>query len=117
MMKEISKNDLNEVVLVGKGPELQKLYSLIGFDLINVGMFGLNWDCINLYDELYSESFSVLRYNRNVPKRSISIDEFLKKEYHDEIKKLTNMNYEIAREMGIFILRTCFEFVKIGVLK
>lgn len=27
MMKEISKNDLNEVVLVGKGPELQTLYS------------------------------------------------------------------------------------------
>lgn len=27
MMKEISKNDLHEVVLVGKGPELQTLYS------------------------------------------------------------------------------------------
>lgn len=117
MMKEISKNDLHEVVLVGKGPELQTLYSIIGFNFINVGEFGLNWDCINLYDELYSEFFSVLRYNRNTPKRSISIDEFLKKEYHDEIKKLTNMNYEIAREMAMFILRTCFEFVKIGVLK
>lgn len=39
MMKEISKNDLNEVVLVGKGSELQTLYSIIGFDLINVGEF------------------------------------------------------------------------------
>lgn len=117
MMKEISKNDLHEVVLVGKGPELQTLYSLIGFNLINVGYFGLNWDCINLYDGLYSESFSVLRYNRNIPKRSISIDEFLKKEYRDEIKKLTDMNYEIAMEMAIFILRICFEFVKLGVLK
>lgn len=107
MMKEISKNDLNEVVLVGKGSELQTLFSIIG----------LNWECINLYDALYSECFSVLIYNRNIPKRSISIDEFLKKEYRDEIKKLTNMNYEIAREMAIFILRTCFEFVKIGVLK
>jgi hypothetical protein len=120
MIKEISKNDLNEVVLVGKGPELQTLYNIIGFNLINVGELGLNWDCINLYDELYSEFFSVLRCIRNKPKRSISIDEFLKKEYHDEIKKikkLANMNYEIAREMAMFILRTCFEFVKIGVLK
>lgn len=117
MMKEISKNDLNEVVLVGKGPEIQTLFSIIGYYEINCGEFGLNWDCINLYDPLYSECFSVLRYNRNIPKRSISIDEFLKKEYRDEIKKLTVMNYEIAREMAIFILRTCFEFVKIGVLK
>lgn len=117
MMKEISKNDLHKVVLVGKGPELQTLYSLIGFDLINVGEFGLNWDCINLYDGLYSEIFSVLRYNRNIPKRSVSIDEFLKKEYHDEIKKLIYMNYELAREMAIFILRNCFEFVKSGGLK
>jgi hypothetical protein len=77
----------------------------------------LNWDCINLYDGLYSEFFSVLRYNRNIPKRSISIDEFLKKEYGDEIKKLPYMNYEIAREMAIFILRNCFEFVKSGGLK
>lgn len=30
MMKEISKNDLHEVVLVVKGPELQTLYSIIG---------------------------------------------------------------------------------------
>lgn len=117
MMKEISKNDLNEVVLVGKGQELQTLYSLIGFNLINVGEFGLNWDCINLYDGLYSEFFSVLRYNRNIPKRSVSIDEFLKKEYHDEIKKLSYINYKIAREMAIFILRNCFEFVKSGGLK
>lgn len=86
MMKEISKNDLNEVVLVGKGPELQTLYSIIGFDLINVGEFGLNWDYINLYDELYSECFSVLRYNRNTPKRSISIDEFLKKNITMKLK-------------------------------
>lgn len=86
MMKEISKNDLHEVVLVGKGPELQTLYSLIWFDLINVGEFGLNWDCINLYDALYSEFFSVLRYNRNTPKRSISIDEFLKKNIMMKLK-------------------------------
>jgi hypothetical protein len=58
-----------------------------------------------------------LRYNRNIPKRSVSIDEFLKKEYHDEIKKLSYMNYKIAREMAIFILRNCFEFVKSGGLK
>lgn len=117
MMKEISKNNLHEIVLVGKGPELQTLFSIIGYKYINCGMFGLNWDCINLYDGLYSEFFSVLRYNRNIPKRSISIDEFLKKEYSDEIKKLTNMNYEIAMEMAMFILRSCFELVKIGVIK
>ena len=117
MMKEISKNNLHEIVMVGKGPELQTLFSIIGYKYINCGMFGLNWDCINLYDGLYSEFFSVLRYNRNIPKRSISIDEFLKKEYHDEIKKLTYMNYKIAREMAIFILRNCFEFVKSGGLK
>lgn len=76
MMKEISKNDLNEVVLVGIGPELQKLYSIIGFDLINVGEFGLNWECINLYDELYSECFSVLRYNRNIPKEVSALTNF-----------------------------------------
>lgn len=117
MMREISKNDLHEVVLVGKGPELQTLFNIIGYYSINCGMFGLNWNCINLYEETYKEFFSVLRYNRNIPKRSISIDEFLKKEYRDEIKKLTNMNYELAREMAIFILRSCYEFVKIGVLK
>lgn len=117
MMKEISKNNLHDIVLVGKGPELQTIFSIIGYKYINCGMFGLNWDCINLYDDLYSEFFSVLRYNRNIPQRSISIDEFLKKEYHDEIKKLTNMNYEIAREMAMFILRSCFELVKIGVIK
>ena len=117
MMKEISKNNLHEVVIVGRGPELQTLYSLIGFNLINVGEFGLNWDCINLYDDSYKEFFSVLRYNRNIPKRSIYIDEFLKKEYRDEIKKLTDMNYEIAREIAIAILRTCFQFVKLGILK
>jgi len=117
MMIEISKNDLHEVVLVGKGPELQTLFNIIGYYSINCGMFGLNWNCINLYEETYKEFFSVLRYNRNIPKRSINIDEFLKKEYHDEIKKLTNMNYEIARETAMFILRSCFEFVKIGVLK
>lgn len=117
MMKEISKNDLNEVVLVGKGPELQTLFSVIGYNSFNCGTFGLNWDCINLYDALYSEFFSVLRYNRNIPKRSVSIDEFLKKEYHDEIKKLSYMNYKIAREIAIFILRNCFEFVKSGGLK
>lgn len=117
MNKEISKNDLYDVVLVGKGPELQTLFNVIGDADYNCGTFGLNWNCINLYDGLYSEFFSVLIYNRNTPKRSISIDEFLKKEYGDEIKKLIYMNYEIAREMAIFILRTCFEFVKIGVLK
>lgn len=117
MMKEITKNDLNEVVLVGKGPELQTLFNIIGYFSINCGMFGLNWNCINLYEETYKEFFSVLRYNRNIPMRSINIDEFLKKEYHDEIKKLTNMNYEIVRETAMFILRSCFEFVKIGVLK
>ena len=47
----------------------------------------------------------------------MSIDEFLKKECCDELKKLTDMNYEIAREMAIFILRSCFEFVKLEVLK
>lgn len=117
MMKEISKNDLHEVVLVGKGPELQKLFSIIGYNSINCGTFGLNWNCINLYDGLYSEFFSVLIYNRNTPKRSISIDEFLKKEYGDEIKKLIYMNNKIAREIAIFILRNCFEFVKSGGLK
>lgn len=117
MMREISKNDLHEVVLVGKCPELQTLFNIIGYYSYNCGMFGLNWNCINLYEETYKEFFSVLRYNRNIPKRSINIDEFLKKEYHDEIKKLTNMNYEIARETAMFILRSCFEFVKIGVLK
>ena len=117
MMREISKNELNDVVLVGKGPEIQKLFSIIGYYEINCGMFGLNWCCINLYHEFYEDFFSVLRYNRNIPKRSISIDEFLKKEYRDEIKKLTIMNYELAREMAIFILRSCYEFVKIGVLK
>lgn len=117
MMKEISKNDLYEVVLVGKGPELQTLFSIIDHDLINCGTFGLNWNCINLYDGLYSEFFSVLIYNRNTPKRSINIDDILHKEYHDEIKKLTYMNYKIAREMAIFILRNCFEFVKSGSLK
>lgn len=117
MMREISKNDLHEVVLVGKGPELQTLFNIIGYYSINCGMFGLNWNCINLYEETYKEFFSVLIYNRNIPKRSINIDEFLKKEYHDEIKKLTNMNYEIARETAMFILKSCFEFVKIGVLK
>lgn len=117
MMKEISKNDLHKVVLVGKGPELQTLFSIIGYNSINCGTFGLNWDCINLYDGLYSEFFSVLRYNRNIPKRSVSIDEFLKKEYHDEIKKLSYMNYKIAREIAIFILRNCFECVKSGGLK
>lgn len=117
MNKEISKNDLNNVVLVGKGPDLQTLFKVIGDADYNCGMFGLNWDCINLYDGLYSEFFSVLRYNRNIPKRSVSIDEFLKKEYHDEIKKLSYMNYKIAREIAIFILRNCFEFVKSGGLK
>lgn len=117
MMKEISKNDLHKVVLVGKAPELQTLFSIIGYNSINCGTFGLNWHCINLYDGLYSEFFSVLRYNRNIPKRSVSIDEFLKKEYHDEIKTLSYMNYKIAREMAIFILRNCFEFVKSGGLK
>lgn len=117
MMKEISKNDLHDVVLVGKGTELQTLFNIIGYNSINCGMFGLNWNCINLYDDSYKDFFSVLRYNRNIPKRSISIDEFLEKEYRDEIKKLTNMNYEIAREMAMFILRSCFEFVKVGILK
>lgn len=86
MMKEISKNDLHEVVLVGKGPELQTLFSIIGYNSINCGTFGLNWNCINLYDGLYSEFFSVLIYNRNTPKRSISIDEFLKKNMVTRLK-------------------------------
>lgn len=115
MMKEISKNDLHKVVMVGKGPELQTLFSIIGYNSINCGTFGLNWKCINLYDGLYSEFFSVLIYNRNTPKRSISIDEFLRKEYHDEIKKLSYINYKVARENSIFILRNCFEFVKSGI--
>lgn len=79
MMKEISKNDLHEVVLVGKGSEIQTLFSIIDYNEINCGMFGLNWECINIYDGLYREFFSVLRYTRNIPKRSINIDEFLKK--------------------------------------
>lgn len=49
------QNDLHKVVLVGKGPELQTLFSIIGYNSINCGTFGLNWDCINLYDGLYSE--------------------------------------------------------------
>ena len=117
MMKEISKNDLHEVVLVGKGPELESLFSIIGYNEINCGMFGLNWNCINLYDGLYRDFFSVLRYTRNIPKRSINIDEFLKKEYRDEIKKLTNINYKLAKEIAISILITCYDFVKRGILK
>lgn len=117
MNKEISKNDLYEVVMVGKGEDIQILFSVIGNPDYNCGMFGINWCCITGYDTLYSQLFSVLRYNRNIPKRSINIDDFLKKEYHEEIKKLSKMNYKIAQEMAMFILRTCFEFVKIGVLK
>ena len=117
MMKEISKNDLHEVVLVGKGPEIQTLFSIIGYNEINCGMFGLNWDCINIYDGLYREFFSVLKYNRNTPKRSIDIDEFLEKDYHDEIKELTNINYQLAKEIAISILLTCYDFVKRGILK
>ena len=49
MIREISKNVLYEVVLVGKGPELQTLFSIIGYNSINCGMFGLNWECINLH--------------------------------------------------------------------
>lgn len=75
MMKEISKNDLHKVVLVGKGPELQTLFSIIGYNSINCGTFGL-----------YSEFFLVLRYNRNIPKRSVSIDEFLKKNIMTRLK-------------------------------
>lgn len=116
MMIEISKNDLHEVVLVGKGPELQTLFSIIGYDGINCGMFGVNWNCINLTYTFY-ETFSVLRYTRNIPKRSIDIDAFLKKEYHDEIKNLTSMNFELARETAMFILRSCFQLVKLGVIK
>ena len=117
MMKEITKNDLHEVVLVGKGPELQTLYSILGFNLINVGEFGLNWDCINIYDYTYGEFFSVLRFNRNIPKRSVNIDEFLKNECNDEIKKMRNDNYEIAREKALLILKSCFYMVKVGILK
>lgn len=117
MMKEISKNDLHEAVLVGKGPELQTLFSIIGYNSINCGMFGLNWDCINLYESNYDEFFSVLRYNRNIPKRSVNIDEFLKKEYHDEIKNLWNDNFEIARIKAISVLICCFYMVKVGILK
>lgn len=58
MMKEISKNDLNEVVLVGKGPELQTLYSIIGFNLINVGEFGLNWIAL-IYTMNYIQNISL----------------------------------------------------------
>lgn len=83
----------------------------------NCGMFGLNWECITCYDSFYSKLFSVLRYNRNIPKRSINIDDFLHKEYHDEIKKLTDMNYQLAKETAIFILTSCYEFIQIGVLK
>ena len=57
-MKEISKNDLNEVVLVGKGPELQTLYSIIGFNLINVGEFGLNWIAL-IYTMNYIQNISL----------------------------------------------------------
>lgn len=115
-MREISKNDLHDVVLVGKGPELQLLFNIIGYNSSNFGKFGLNWNCINLYDESYKEFFSVLEYNRNDPKRSVNIDKFLKKECHD-IKKLTYMNYEISREIAISFLKCCFHAVKIGVLK
>lgn len=117
MNKKISKNDLYDVVLVGKGPELQTLFKVIGDSDYNCGMFGLNWECITCYDPFYSKLFSVLRYNRNIPKRSINIDDFLHKEYHDEIKKLTDMNYQLAKETAIFILTSCYEFIQIGVLK
>lgn len=39
MMKEISKNDLHKVVLVGKGPELQTLFSIIGYMVILLRQF------------------------------------------------------------------------------
>lgn len=117
MMKEISKNDLHEVVLVGKGPELQTLFSIIGYNEINCGMFGLNWESISLYDAFYSEDFSVLRYNRNIPKRSVNIDDFLKNEYGKDIKDLTNIDYQLAKTEALFILKICFQFVKEGVLK
>jgi hypothetical protein len=117
MNKEISKNDLYDVVLVGKGPELQTLFKVIGDSDYNCGMFGLNWEAITLYDAYYGESFSILRYNRNVPKRSVNIDDFLHKEYSEDIKELTNINYEMAKSEAMFILRICFEFVKAGVLK
>ena len=45
-------------------------------------------------------------------------DKILKDKIKEKMQiQSDNMNYEIAREMAIFILRTCFEFVKIGVLK
>ena len=103
--------------MVGKGPELQTLFNIIGYNEINCGMFGLNWQSISLYNAFYNEYFSVLRYNRNIPKRSIDIDDFLKNEYKDDIKELTNIDYQLAKSEALFILKMCFQFVKVGILK
>lgn len=114
---DMNKNMLYRTVLVGKGPELQILFKAIGSQGVNFGYYGLNWEALTVYDAFYSENFSVLRYNRNIPKRSVDIDDFLKKEYSEDIKELTNSDYQVAKSIALYILRVCFHYVKEGVIK
>lgn len=73
-MKIMNKNDLMNVVLVGKSPKLQQILSYYTPYGYNSGVFGWNWDCYRNYDYVNMVNFDLLVYNRNLPKNSIDID-------------------------------------------
>lgn len=114
---DMNKNMLYDTVLVGKGPEIQTLFKAFGAQGVNFGFYGLNWEALSIYDAYYNENFSVLRYNRNIPKRSIDIDDFLETEYKEDIKELTNDTPQGARSLALYILRICFHYAKKGLIK
>lgn len=78
-LKKMSKNELMNVVLIGKSPKLHQIlfyYNPYGY---NSGTFGWNWDVYRNYDFVNNVNFDLLFYNRNVPKKSIDIDNIVDK--------------------------------------
>jgi hypothetical protein len=110
----MTKNELYDVVLVGKSQEFQMVFKTLDSYLIgsNYGIYGWNFDALKLYNGDYGKYYNVLYYNRNIPKRSLNVDKILHNQLKEEVKSLLTLHYDEAKEQACFIFRMCYEILK-----
>lgn len=114
-MINMTKRNLNKVVLVGRSPELQLAFNAIGAQGYNFGIYGLNWQAIEIYNGQY---FNILYFNRNLPKGALNIDRLLKYELKNYVDSLKTSNHDEAKEIAILIFKLCYEILeRDGMLK
>lgn len=80
-MKRMNKNDLYEIIFIGRNESFQRIVKNLGIYGYNSGKFGLNWYCTRIHDDFNNLKYDLLLYSRNTPKKAIDIDSILNNIY------------------------------------